>query len=85
VDAGCTLDVKIVLAPGMPEAELVAALAALEPWRTRLLLVLQPVTPFGGVTSQASPALIERAVELAVGRGFDLRVLPQTHKQIGVP
>lgn len=85
VDAGCTLDVKIVLAPGMPEAELVAALVALEPWRTRLLLVLQPVTPFGGVTSPASPALIERAVELAVARGFDLRVLPQTHKQIGVP
>jgi organic radical activating enzyme len=55
--------------------------AALAP---ELPLVLQPVTPMHGV-SAPSPALLERLVELALERQLTVRVVPQIHRQLGLP
>ena len=48
-------------------------------------LVLQPVTPFGGVR-EAPGAERLLAVFLRLSRTLpDVRMIPQTHKQIGLP
>jgi organic radical activating enzyme len=83
--AGCSVDVKIVLTAAVTDASLGRALAALQPLRERLVLVLQPVTPFGAETGPLPPAALQRFAVAATAAGFDLRVLPQVHKQLQVP
>lgn len=82
---GSTVDVKIVLTPAVGDASLDAALQALAPLREKLLLVLQPVTPCLSVTRPLPRADLQRHVDAALRLGFDVRVLPQVHKQLQVP
>jgi organic radical activating enzyme len=82
---GASVDVKIVLTAGATEASLNRALTRLQPLRARILLVLQPVTPCLRETEPLPAAALERAIDLAVTAGFDLRVLPQVHKLLQVP
>ena len=64
--------------------DLLDALSRLSPWRERLTLVLQPVTPFGAVTSAPRAEVLTDYAAEASGRGFDVRVLPQLHKTLGL-
>lgn len=77
--------VKIVVTPGSEDAELEEAwrhIAAVDPVTP---LVLQPVTPCGGVKARPSAA---RMLELAARAErvlADVRVIPQTHPILGAP
>lgn len=82
---GASVDVKVVLTDAVTDPALEAALEVLQPVRRRILLILQPVTPFGAVTRRLRPADLERLVASAVRAGFDVRVLPQVHKLLQLP
>ncbi len=80
----CTIDVKVVLTADCGEPSFATALEDLAPWCARLLLVLQPVTPFGSVREPLPPQRLAAAVAMARAAGFEVRVLPQAHKSLGV-
>lgn len=82
---GATVDVKIVLTPAVGDPSFEAALAELVPYRDKVVLVLQPVTPFGAVTRPLPRADLERFAASALRAGFDVRVVPQVHKVLQVP
>jgi 7-carboxy-7-deazaguanine synthase len=82
---GATVDVKVVLTDKVLDPEFELALADLAPVREKILLVLQPVTPFGAATKVLPRADLERFTATAVRAGFDVRVLPQVHKALQVP
>lgn len=82
---GASVDVKIVLTPAVSDPSLEQALDELGPLREKIVLVLQPVTPFGAVTRPLSREDLQRHAEAALRRGFDLRILPQTHKVLQLP
>ena len=83
--AGTTVDVKIVLTPAVAEASFRRALADLLPFRDRIVLILQPVTPFGAEPRPLPAAALQQFADAAGRHGFDLRVLPQVHRQLQVP
>lgn len=75
---------KLILAGGRAArafAPILDDVAALAP---ELPLIVQPVTPMNGVRA---PALAEVAAlaELARERELDVRVIPQVHRQLGIP
>ena len=75
---------KLIVAGGRASGEfrgLLDDLAALAP---ELPLVLQPVTPMNGVPAP-TPELLEQLVELALERRLSVRVVPQIHRQLGIP
>jgi 7-carboxy-7-deazaguanine synthase len=80
-----TIDVKLVLTPDVAAADVERAFADLLPFRTAICLVLQPVTPFGDVPVGLDAGALDRHHRDALARGFDVRVLPQVHKSLGVP
>lgn len=82
---GATVDVKIVLTDKVGDASVEAAFAELAPVREKILLILQPVTPFGAVTRTVARPELERFTAMAVRAGFDVRVMPQVHKVLQVP
>ncbi len=84
VDAGLTVDVKIVLTPGVEERAVGDALDHLAELRSAVMLILQPVTPFGAVSERPPVEAVTRALQLALERGFAVRVLPQLHPVLGV-
>jgi 7-carboxy-7-deazaguanine synthase len=75
--------VKVVVSTRTDVAELDEVCRRIEKIDPRTPLVLQPVTPFGAVREAVEPerllALAARAERLLA----DVRVIPQTHKQIG--
>ena len=73
-----------MLTADVDAAEVSRALAELAPLRERMLLVLQPVTPFGAVGDGLPTAKLERYCAEAARAGFDFRVLPQLHPALGV-
>lgn len=84
--AAPTLDVKLVLAPRVCDDDVLAAfdaLAALDRDQ-RLLVVLQPVTPFGEVREPMPADRTHALHAAALARGLPVRVLPQVHRQLGV-
>ncbi len=83
VARGCTVDVKIVLTKSTRTESFQRALTDLLPWREEILLVLQPVTAFGG-EEPPSPGWIGECLASAREAGFEPRVLPQVHKVMGV-
>jgi 7-carboxy-7-deazaguanine synthase len=60
--------------------ELLVDLAHLAP---EVPLVLQPVTPMGGVR-QVQPEELRELVDLALDQGLTVRVLPQVHRALGL-
>lgn len=82
---GATVDVKIVLTDRVQDPSLEQALETLLPVRDKILLVLQPVTPFGEVRRPLPAQDLERFVALCVRQKFDVRVVPQTHKTLNLP
>lgn len=81
---GVSVDVKIVLTADSSPASFQRALDDLAPFRDAVLLVLQPVTPFGAVTQRLSATALEDRAARAGAAGFRFRVIPQTHKALGV-
>ena len=84
VEARVSVDAKIVVTPTVTAEQLREALDDLAEFRGGVVLVLQPVTPFGAVTEAPAPDLVARAAELAAERGFEVLVLPQVHKTLGL-
>jgi len=82
---GASVDVKIVLTDKTGDAAVECALADLAPVREKILLVLQPVTPFGAVAKTVARLDLMRYLAMAQRAGFDARVLPQVHKSLQVP
>ena len=80
-----SIDVKLVLTPSVATASFARALADLAPFRAHVLLVLQPVTPFGVETRALPPDALTRFSHSALAAGFEVRVLPQVHKVLAVP
>jgi len=77
--------VKLVVTPASEDAEIDEAAARIASVDPGVTLVLQPVTPFGGVR-EAPGAERLLALFLRLSRALpDVRMIPQTHKQIGVP
>ena len=77
--------VKLVVTPASEDAEIDEALARIARVAPAACLVLQPVTPCGGVRERPSA---ERMLALAARAGervADVRVIPQTHPVYGVP
>lgn len=85
VDAGVSVDVKIVVTPSSTDESVVGAFEQLAGWRRNILLILQPVTPFGVVTEAVPPVRLRSLATLAADAGFDFRVLPQVHPAMGLP
>ncbi len=79
-----TLDVKIVVTNDVRVASFERALDRLAPHRQDLLLILQPVTPFGAILARPDPALVAELARRAGARGFAYRVLPQMHRILGL-
>ena len=82
---GATVDVKIVLTDKVADASLERAFEDLGPLREKIVVVLQPVTPFGAVTRTVPRADLERFLASTQRAGFDARVLPQVHKTLQLP
>lgn len=85
IRGGASVDCKVVLTAAVTDEALAGALRRLAPLRRRILLVLQPVTPFGAVAERLPTAALERHLRSAERAGFDVRVLPQVHKALELP
>ena len=75
---------KLIVAGGRAAEDFRALLDDVAALAPELPLVLQPVTPMNGVPAP-TPALLERLVELALARQLTVRVVPQIHRQLGLP
>ena len=76
------LYVKLVVANETTEAEFRQAVQLLAKIAPETLLIIQPVTPFGGCQA-AAPDKILSCQSYALEYLQDVRVIPQTHKMIG--
>ncbi len=77
--------VKIVLTPASREEEVLEAARRVARTAPRAVLVLQPVTPKGGVTERPAPDRVLALAAAAARIAPDVRVIPQTHPIYGVP
>jgi organic radical activating enzyme len=77
------LVVKIVVTPGSRDAELDEACAQIARLAPEAVLVLQPVTPCGGVREAPGAERMLALLARASQQLRDVRVIPQTHKQLG--
>lgn len=77
--------VKLVVTPSTRDDEIDAALDAVARLHPGASVVLQPVTPCGGVREPVAPARVLALARRAGARVRDVRVIPQTHKLVGVP
>ncbi|HEX6884742.1 MAG TPA: 7-carboxy-7-deazaguanine synthase QueE [Planctomycetota bacterium] len=75
---------KLIVAGDRAAAEFLPLLEDVARLAPELPLVLQPVTPVNGVPAP-SAALLEELVNAALARGLELRVVPQIHRQLGLP
>ena len=79
---GATVDVKMVLTANVSDVSFERALEQLHGLRSKVLLVLQPATPFGDCRGALPEQDLERLVATAVRAGFDVRVVPQVHRTL---
>jgi len=81
---GVQTTVKIVMTAGSSTAEWNACVDRLAKYRSRCLLLLQPVSPAHDETrSIPKKQLLDRARDV-MSRGHQIRVMPQLHKEIGL-
>ena len=76
--------VKVVVTPSTRDEELDAMLDRIVSVSSEIPLVLQPVTPTGGVKAMPEGARLFGWVERAEKRLADVRLIPQTHPIYGV-
>jgi 7-carboxy-7-deazaguanine synthase len=77
--------VKLVITPASTDAEIDEALARVAALHPGACLVLQPVTPAGGVRERPSAARMLALERRASQSLADVRVIPQTHPIYGAP
>jgi organic radical activating enzyme len=77
--------VKLVVTPASEDAEIDEAVARIARVEPEPVLVLQPVTPFAGVREAPRAERMLALLARLSRRVHDVRLIPQTHKQIGVP
>ena len=82
--AGRELFVKIVVTADTDERELRRAYDVVAEVDRKIPLVLQPVTPWGGVRESPLPEQLLRWKEWAAEQLADVRVVPQMHRVWGV-
>jgi 7-carboxy-7-deazaguanine synthase len=80
----CEVFVKVVVTPTTREAELDEVCRRIESIAPQTPLVLQPVTPCGSVHTAPDPESMLRYLRRASTRLPDVRLVPQTHKQLQV-
>ncbi|MBL8755686.1 MAG: 7-carboxy-7-deazaguanine synthase QueE [Planctomycetes bacterium] len=85
IQRGATVDVKIVLTDKVQDPSFEQALAELQAVRDKILLVLQPATPCGAAPRSVQHTDLARFLASSQRAGFDVRVLPQVHKQLKLP
>ncbi len=85
IQRGASVDVKIVLTDRVTDQSLEQALTELGPVREKILLVLQPVTPFGEAKKPVGRSDLARFLAQVQRAQFDVRVLPQVHKTLQIP
>jgi organic radical activating enzyme len=83
VASGAALAVKVVLGPATDETELIRATDNVHDAAPDATMFLQPVTPFGTVHAAPTPEQVLAWQEIALEHHADVRVVPQTHKQLG--
>jgi organic radical activating enzyme len=76
--------VKLVVTPKSEDAEIDEAAARIAGVDPGVTLILQPVTPFAAVREAPQPERLLELLERLSRKLADVRVIPQTHKQIGV-
>lgn len=76
--------VKVVVTPSTRDEELDAMLDRIAAISRDVPLVIQPVTPKGGVAERPSAAQCLAWLERAEARLTDVRIIPQTHPIYGV-
>jgi 7-carboxy-7-deazaguanine synthase len=77
--------VKVVVTADTRDAELDAMAGAVAKIDPRLPVVLQPVTPCGPVRERVAPERLVAWQARLEARLGDVRVIPQTHRQLDVP
>ncbi|RIK91931.1 MAG: hypothetical protein DCC71_24750 [Proteobacteria bacterium] len=77
--------VKIVVTPATRDEEVLEAARRIARTAPRSVLVLQPVTPRGGVAERPAPGRVLALAAAAERILRDVRVIPQTHPIYGVP
>lgn len=77
--------VKLVVTPATRDEEVREAACCIARTAPRAVLVLQPVTPRGGVTARPAPERVLALAAAAERIASDVRVIPQTHPIYGVP
>ena len=77
--------VKLVVTPATRDAEVLEAARRVARTAPHAVLVLQPVTPRGGVTQRPDPQRVLALAAAAERIAPDVRVIPQTHPIYGVP
>ena len=76
--------VKVVVTPSTRDEELDAMIDRIVSVSSEIPLVLQPVTPMGGVDAMPEPLQLVSWLERAEERLADVRLIPQTHPIYGV-
>ena len=76
--------VKVVVTPSTQDEELDAMIDRIVSVSAEIPLVLQPVTPTGGVDAMPRPDQLVRWQQRAEERLADVRLIPQTHPIYGV-
>ncbi len=76
--------VKWVLTKGFPVQELQKMIKTIATVSPNAPFIIQPVTPFGGIKDRATVDDINRAYQFARQKLADVRIIPQTHKFIGL-
>ncbi len=75
---------KIVIAANQERAEITTLLDDVAAMAPELTVILQPVTPVGGIEAPR-PREIEALVDAAVQRRLRVRVVPQVHRALRLP
>lgn len=76
--------VKYVLLHNFPQEEFKKMLTIVSGIDPKMTLVIQPVTPFAEVTEKATMQDIQKAYDMAKEVLADVRVIPQSHKMMGL-
>ena len=88
VDAGVSVDIKVVLTNRTDPGGLAERLASLRQYADldtdQVQLILQPVTPFGDENSPVEPTRLASAARVINSLGLRLRVLQQSHRTLGL-
>jgi organic radical activating enzyme len=76
--------VKVVLTPATTQEEFDSMLDRIQALSSEIPLVLQPVTPMGGVKARPEADQLLAWLARAERRLSDVRLIPQTHPVYGV-